>query len=158
MRSVQIVRPVVRAPSFIFAVLAGCLLFSSSFLFDPTPAFAFSQGEGTGTQWCGAYGGTNLGSVNDAQGVVYACELTSSSPTAGETPFNPGYPYFQCTELANRYLYNFNGDTEFDSSYNDDNLVGGNFVSSSAALETSSACGEDRAVNPKTDRTPTSPS
>jgi hypothetical protein len=112
---------------------------------SPAGATSLSPGEGSGTSWCGNYGGTNLGSYDN----VYACELTSSSPDAGETPFNPGYPYFQCTELANRYLYNSNGDTEFDSSYNDDNLVGGNFVESVAAqysIATGSSGGSDMPV------------
>jgi hypothetical protein len=79
-------------------------------------AAAFTAGEGSGTSWCGTYGGTNLGSYDN----IYACY----GPSAPPTPFNPGYGGFQCTELANRYLYNVNGDTVFG-----DSLVGGNFVS-----------------------------
>ena len=79
-------------------------------------AGALSPGEGSGTGWCGAYGGTNLGSYDN----IYACY----GPSAPPTPFNPGYGGFQCTELANRYLYNVKGDTVFGGS-----LVGGNFVS-----------------------------
>ncbi len=91
-------------------------------------AAALTAGEGIGKTWCGSYGGTNLGSYKG----VYACELTGTTSSAGKTPFDFA-PGFQCTELANRYLYSFNGDTEFDSVYNGGNLVGGNFVSSVAA-------------------------
>ena len=67
-----------------------------SVILSVTPAAAFSQGEGSGPNWCGAYGGTNLGSYDN----IYACY----GPSAPPTPFNPGYGGFQCTELANRYL------------------------------------------------------
>ena len=95
------------------------------------PAGALTPGEGSGTGWCGAYGGTNLGSYDN----IYACY----GPSAPATPFNPGYGGFQCTELANRYLYNVDGHTVFG-----DSLVGGNFVSTVASqygISTSSSGG-----------------
>jgi CHAP domain len=102
----------------------------------PAGAATLSPGEGSGTSWCPQYGGTNLGSYDN----IYACYGPSASPT----PFNLGAGGFQCTELANRYLYNFTGDTEDDNSYNGDHLTGGNFVSSAAAeysIPTSSSGG-----------------
>jgi hypothetical protein len=84
------------------------------------PASAFTPGEGTGKMWCPGYGGKNLGSYRD----VYAC--LADSKNAGKTPFD-SYGGFQCTELANRFLFATSGRTLFD------NDVGGNFVALAAA-------------------------
>jgi hypothetical protein len=108
--------------------MSGLLIGSAIFA---SQAGALTIGEGTGTSWCGTYGGANLGNVPDTHGTIYACEYTGAGNKSGATPFDGGTK-FQCTELANRYLYNFNGDSEFDSKYNNGNLVGGNFVSSVA--------------------------
>ena len=45
------------------------------------------------------------------------------------------YPGFQCTEFANRFLFIATGgdDTVADDTFNDDNLVGGNFVATAHA-------------------------
>jgi hypothetical protein len=83
-------------------------------------ASAFTPGEGTGKAWCPGYGGTNLGSYLD----VYACQPKNKS--AGKTPFD-SYDGFQCTELANRFLYAATGNVLFD------NQQGGNFVALAAA-------------------------
>ena len=83
-------------------------------------ATVFTPGEGTGTAWCPGYGGTNLGSFRD----VYAC--APKSKRAGKTPFD-SYAGFQCTELANRFLYTTDRRTLFD------NEEGGNFVALAGA-------------------------
>ncbi len=80
----------------------------------------FTPGEGTGAAWCPGYGGTNLGSFRD----VYAC--APKNKRAGKTPFDSDAG-FQCTELANRFLYKTDGRTLFD------NEEGGNFVALAAA-------------------------
>jgi hypothetical protein len=121
-------RPVLSCVAVVGLILGVCLVGAG---FDVHPAWAFSPGEGTGSGWCSAYDGTALGSYDN----VYACY----GPNAPATPFNPGYGGFQCTELANRYLYNVNGDTVFG-----DNLVGGNFVatvSSQYGISTGSSGG-----------------
>jgi hypothetical protein len=84
-------------------------------------ASAFTPGEGTGTAWCPGYGGINLGSYKD----VYAC--APKNKKAGKTPFDNSYAGFQCTELANRFLYNRTGRTLFA------NEEGGNYVALAAA-------------------------
>ena len=66
----------------------------------------FTPGEGTGKAWCAGYDGTSLGSYKD----VYACAPKSAK--AGKTPFD-SYAGFQCTELANRFLYMLTGRTLF---------------------------------------------
>ena len=45
-------------------------------------AGAVTPGEGSGSGWCSAYGGTNQGSFDN----VYACSPNGSS--AGSTPFD----------------------------------------------------------------------
>jgi hypothetical protein len=80
----------------------------------------FTPGEGTGPDWCPGYGGINLGSYKD----VYACE--PKAKRSGKTPFDSDGG-FQCTELANRYLYAVTGKTLFE------NEEGGNFVALAAA-------------------------
>ena len=84
------------------------------------PAGALTPGEGSGKNWCGSYGGTDLGSYHN----VYACKADSTS--AGQTPFD-SYAGFQPTELANRFLYSVTGHTLFD------NEVAGNFVALASA-------------------------
>jgi hypothetical protein len=79
----------------------------------------FTSGEGTGKSWCATYGGTSLGSYKN----VYACNPKTKKD--GKTPFD-SYPGFQCTELANRYLYLMTKHTLFD------NEEGGNFVALAA--------------------------
>lgn len=76
----------------------------------------------TGPSWCTENGGDVLGSYDG----VFAC--MPLTPGAGaDTPYDHdgGDPSgFQCTELANRYLFHRTGIGIFDES-----LVGGNFVS-----------------------------
>jgi hypothetical protein len=89
-----------------------------------TTAIMF-QSLGSGQPWCSKYGGRTLGSYEN----IYACQ--STSPDAGDDPpFGSGYGgIFQCTELADRFLYNAkNGDTVDDKNAPDQNLTGANFV------------------------------
>lgn len=65
----------------------------------PASATSFSPGEGNGAQWCARYGGTSLASFDN----VFAC--STKSVHAGATPFNPSVGGFQCTELADRFLW-----------------------------------------------------
>jgi len=65
----------------------------------PASATSFNPGEGSGAQWCARYGGINLASFDN----VFACSTKSTS--AGATPFNPSVGGFQCTELADRFLW-----------------------------------------------------
>jgi hypothetical protein len=103
-----------------FLSLAAALTVSAVVI--PVAASASSQftpGEGTGKSWCAGYGGTSLGSYKN----VFACNPETTKD--GKTPFD-SYPGFQCTELANRYLYLATKHTLFD------NEEGGNFVALAA--------------------------
>ncbi len=105
------------AASAAILVLAGAPI---TLLSGTSSASAFTPGEGTGKAWCPGYGGSNLGSYVD----VYAC--MPARKNGGRTPFD-SYPGFQCTELANRFLYTVTGNALFD------NQEGGNFVALAAA-------------------------
>jgi CHAP domain len=112
-----------RSSSFLATVVvASAITIGAMILVPVTPAYAFTKGEGSGPNWCSTYGGKNLDNFKN----IYACELTSKNPTAGETPFD-SYPGFQCTELANRFLYNVTGNTIFNNAE-----VGGNFAALAA--------------------------
>jgi hypothetical protein len=87
--------------SVIFLVVSS-LAVASAMAAMPASAASLSSGEGSGPNWCSAYGGTNLTSFDN----VYACGLTKSSPSgAGATPFDPKYAGFQCAELAARFVW-----------------------------------------------------
>lgn len=86
------------------------------------PATSFAPGEGTGRAWCPYYGGISLGSYRN----VYACRPRNKNKNAGKTPFD-SYAGFQCTELANRFLYTVTGHVLFA------NEEGGNYVALAAA-------------------------
>jgi hypothetical protein len=83
--------------------------------------YAAPRVKGTGPLWCAHYGGRDLASYDD----VYACLPVNSGADAND-PFDSD-PGFQCTELANRFLFQATGRKVFAAG-----LVGGNFVSLAA--------------------------
>jgi hypothetical protein len=97
----------------------------------PTPGLEYT-GTGTTSSWCGQYGGVPLAGFED----VFACKVApDANSKAGETPFEPEFPGFQCVELANRFLsIADDGDTIWDTdvtigSY----LYGGNFAATAGS-------------------------
>lgn len=87
------------------------------------------RGQGSGQGWCSAYGGGALASYDN----VYACAPNSSPSSAGATPFDAA-PGFQCTELANRYLFDATGAKISDANASSGALYGGNFVLTASSL------------------------
>ncbi len=101
------------------------------------PAGALSSSDAATPQFCANNGGTNLASYHG----VYAC-LTNPSGVNTDNPISPGvyepngytvfdqFQGFQCTELANRYLWvTTNGQQDV---FGED-LVGGNYVATVAS-------------------------
>jgi len=104
---------------------------------SPANAATFTPGEGSGPGWCAQYGNSNGPSYSN----VYACKTASST---GPTPFNNygshGTLSFQCTELANRFLWAVDKKNPIFGG----SLVGGNFaqtVGSDDNLPTSTPSG-----------------
>jgi hypothetical protein len=103
----------------------------------PAGATTFTPGEGSGSGWCAAYGGTNQASYDN----VYACSPNTGS--AGATPFDETAG-FQCVELANRFLWDAYSDEPIFGS----NLNGWNFAQTvhadypSVPLDTNGTAGE----------------
>jgi hypothetical protein len=104
---------------------------------SPANAATFTPGEGSGPGWCAQYGNSNGPSYSN----VYACKTASST---GPTPFNNygshGTLSFQCTELANRFLWAVDKKNPIFGG----SLVGGNFaqtVGSADNLPTSTPSG-----------------
>jgi hypothetical protein len=92
---------------------------------NPNPGAAL-QYDVIGQGWCTKYHGTALGGYEG----IYACQSTPGQKAGDDPPFGSGYGgIFQCTELANRFLYNATkGDYVNDADAPPVGLTGANFV------------------------------
>lgn len=128
-----------RAARISLSLLATLSYSMLAIVTNASASAALSSSDAASAQFCSNNGGSNLGSYDG----VFACTV-SASQTNTDNPGKPRgytvfdqYQGFQCTELANRYLWvATKGQVVFG-----DNLVGGNYVQYVAAKYTADKTG-----------------